>query len=262
MLEQFEIGWLRGPCQELLAFSQKACFIVISTSTPTDDILALGPVTFQELLSNLRHVAFTVLGQSQAHHGRHFIMIRHTHEDPRVEEYALEHYMPCLPAEGCTSHTFDTHASTWAAYLRQLRSLAATDDAHAADAAAVSAADTEVDAVEELAKPSLAYTEELQDVHPERQQTASTASDSTVQVGSTHNQQPMPTLPVLSPTPGASPAATAVLSPQPPPAAAQKKGVSQKPAVTAQDKGLPSAKARASPSGTSKQSASEQGSPK
>ena len=223
IVEQLEEGWLQGPCQELLARSQEACFIIISTSTPTSDILALGHVTFQELLANMQHLAFCVLGENQGHHGRFFILIRHKHPNPDVEEYTAEHYMPCLPAEGCIRHTFDTPASAWGTYLRQLRSPCPSVDGDAADAAddsecesaeffsaeSGSSVSTENPTEEELAKPSLAHTWELiQDAYPEVQQQqqqqqqeqeqdqVSSESNSIVQVGTTPDLPPMP--PVLA----------------------------------------------------------------
>lgn len=272
MMGQLERGWLTAPCQELLAFSEQACFIIIHTFTPTDDILALGPVTFQELLGNLCHVSFSVLGGDQAQHGRVFVLDSHRHPDPDVTEYPFDHYMPCLPAVGCTSHTCDTPASEWAAYLRQLRSPAPVDDSDAVDTAAGSAANTESEAKEELVKPSPVHTNKLiHDVYSEsgqQQQQARSGSSSMAQVGTPPNKQPVSTLPAISPTPAASPTAAAVQSPQPPTATVQKEGssrldsspVSHRPAVTVQDQEAKQRKPCSSPSGASK--ASEQGTPK
>ncbi|KAL3158877.1 hypothetical protein ABBQ32_011593 [Trebouxia sp. C0010 RCD-2024] len=271
MMGQLERGWLTASCQELLAFSEEACFIIIQTFTPTDDILALGPVTFQELLGNLHHVSFSVLGEDQAQHGRVFVLVSDRHPDPSVTEYPFDHYMPCLPAVGCTSHTFDTPASEWAAYLRQLRLPAPVDDGVAVDTASVSAASTAIAAKEELVKPSSVHANKLiHDVYSEtgqQQQQTRSESSSMAQMGTTPKQQPMPSLPAMSPLQGIGPAAAAVHSPQPPAATVQKEGssrlhsspVSHRPAVTA--KGATKGKPSSSPSGTSKESTSEQGIP-
>ena len=113
-------GWFQGASQGLFAYAQEACFIVLSTSTPTEAILALGPVTFQQLLANMEHVSVSILGENQKQVDRRFVLIRHKHADPLKEDYMCEHYMPCLPAEGI-HHSFDTCASEWAAYLQQLK---------------------------------------------------------------------------------------------------------------------------------------------
>ena len=68
IMDQLACGWLEGPCQELLAHIQEACFLVISTSTPTDYLLHLcemQDVTFGQLLGEMQQVEFSFLGVNQ-----------------------------------------------------------------------------------------------------------------------------------------------------------------------------------------------------
>ena len=121
-MQQLTEGWLGEPCQELLARMQEACLLVISTSTPTEYLLQLcerRDVTFRELLGELQHVEISFVGGNQMRPGRQYVLIRHKHEDPSIVDYCLEHYMPCLPANG-VQHTFETPPQAWAAHLQQL----------------------------------------------------------------------------------------------------------------------------------------------
>ena len=130
IMQQLANGWLGAPCQELLAYMQEACFLVISTSTPTEYLLQLcdtQDVTFEQLLAEMQQVEFSFLGVNQRQPGRQFVLIRHKHVDPAVVDYCLEHYMPCLPAEG-VQHTFQTPPQAWAAHLQQLKAPPADTD--------------------------------------------------------------------------------------------------------------------------------------
>ena len=113
-------GWFRGLSQGLFAYAQDACYLILSTSTPTEALIALGPVTFETLLGNMRHLAVTLLGQQQTDPDRRFVLIRHKHVDPRMEQYGYEHYMPCMPAQG-TRHIFESPVKEWALHLGQLK---------------------------------------------------------------------------------------------------------------------------------------------
>lgn len=287
---------MEAGCQELLAFSEQACFVVISTSTPTEDILALGPLSFRGLLSKLQHVAINVVGENQAHLGQLFMLIRHKHSDPYKKDYAAEHYMSCLPAEGVRNHTFDTSARVWAAYLRQLRSPGPSNVGDATDAASGSAASADLAAKPE-AVSALSPAKLIQDVHPgtaQQQQQQQAESGSMAQEGTTPNQQSLPALLAISATPGAGPATaqqanpqdaelpvlprpvpagvtSAVQLPVTPGAAVQKEGGSRldtspgthKPAVqTSLDESLLHEDSHSLPSGTSSGLTSEQGTPK
>ena len=123
VIQQLAEGWLGAPCQELLAYMQEACFLVISTSTPTEYLLQqceMQGTTFGELLGNMQQVEFSFVGVNQMQPGRQFALIRHKHEDSSVVDYCLEHYMPCLPGNGI-QHTFQTPPQAWAAHLQQLK---------------------------------------------------------------------------------------------------------------------------------------------
>ena len=86
-MRQLTDGWLGAPCQELFAYIQEACFLVISTSTPTEYLLQLcegRDITFRELLGEMQQVEFSFLGANQRQPGRQFVLIRHKHVDPSV----------------------------------------------------------------------------------------------------------------------------------------------------------------------------------
>ena len=130
VIQQLNNGWLEGPCQELLAYMQKVCFLVISTSTPTDYLLQLcerQDVTFGQLLGEMQQVEFSFLGVNQRQPDRQFVLIRHKHVNTSIMDYCLEHYLPCLPAGG-VQHTFQTPPQAWAAHLQQLKAPPADTD--------------------------------------------------------------------------------------------------------------------------------------
>ena len=137
-MRQLTDGWLGAPCQELFAYIQEACFLVISTSTPTEYLLQLcegRDITFRELLGEMQQVEFSFLGANQRQPGRQFVLIRHKHVDPSVLNYCLEHYMPCLPAGG-VQHIFESPPQAWAAHLQQLKASPADTDITAGHSAA------------------------------------------------------------------------------------------------------------------------------
>jgi len=119
MREEVEEGYLNQPGQELIAYSEQACYIVLSTSTPTDELMALGLTTFGELLAAMQHFSVTIIGSVD--YGKKCLLVRHKHPDPAQEGlYHFEHFMPCMPAEG-VFHTYDTPTQVFINHLVEIR---------------------------------------------------------------------------------------------------------------------------------------------
>ena len=119
MRDEVEDGYLNQPGQELIAYSERACFLVLSTSTPTDDLMAMGRTTFAELLAAMQHFSVTIIGSVE--YGKTCLLVRHKHADPAQEGlYPLEHFMPCMPAKG-VFHSFDTPAEVLINHLVEIR---------------------------------------------------------------------------------------------------------------------------------------------
>ncbi|KAA6425707.1 MAG: hypothetical protein FRX49_04604 [Trebouxia sp. A1-2] len=106
MRDELEDGYLNQPGQELIAYSEQTCFLVLSTSTPTDELMEMGQTTFAELLAAMQHFSLTIIGSVD--YGKTCLLVRHKHADPAQEGlYHWEHFMPIMPAKG-VFHTFDT----------------------------------------------------------------------------------------------------------------------------------------------------------
>lgn len=119
MREEVEEGYLNQPGQELIAYSEKACYFVLSTSIPTDELMALGLTTFGELLAAMQHFSVTIIGSVE--YGKTCLLVRHKHPDPTQEGlYNFEHFMPCMPAEG-VFHTLDTPIQVFINHLVETR---------------------------------------------------------------------------------------------------------------------------------------------
>ena len=120
ILTELERGWLSNTTQELLAFSQQARFLVLSTSTFTEDLLKLQHVTWEELLSSMKHVTINVIGARTPGRAM-FVLVRHKHADMHKEgTYGAEHFMPCMPLEGY-QHQFSAAPEVWAEHLLNLK---------------------------------------------------------------------------------------------------------------------------------------------
>jgi len=119
MREEVEEGYLNQPGQELIAYSEQACYIVLSTSTPTDELMQMGLTTFGELLAAMQHFSLTIIGSVD--YGKTCLLVRHKHADPAQEGlYHFEHFMPCMPATG-VFHTFDTSTQVFINHLVEIR---------------------------------------------------------------------------------------------------------------------------------------------
>ncbi len=119
MREEVEEGYLNQPGQEIIAYSEQACYFVLNTSTPTDELMALGLTTFGELLAAMQHFSVTIIGSVD--YGKKCLLVRHKHADPAQEGlYPFEHFMPCMPATG-VFHTFDTPTQVFINHLVETR---------------------------------------------------------------------------------------------------------------------------------------------
>ncbi len=119
MRDEVEDGYLNQPGQELIAYSEQACYLVLSTSTPTDELLEVGQTTFGELLAAMQHFSVTIIGNVD--YGKTCLLVRHKHADPAQEGlYHWEHFMPVMPAKG-VFHTFDTPTEVFINHLVETR---------------------------------------------------------------------------------------------------------------------------------------------
>lgn len=69
-------GYLNHTGQTLLAYSEQACYAVLSTSTATDELIGIGKTTFGKLLAAMSHLSVTVVGEPEF--GTMCILIRHS----------------------------------------------------------------------------------------------------------------------------------------------------------------------------------------
>lgn len=119
MKDELGRGYLNHAGQELMAFSEQTCFVVLSTSVCTDAMLSLGTTSFGELLAAMDRLSVTAVGTPE--YGKTCILVRHKHPDPAMEgQYSGEHIMPCMPARGVL-HDCNTAAEEWGAHLLEVR---------------------------------------------------------------------------------------------------------------------------------------------